>query len=58
MADKTGLLTVYKRGQGPWTRIGLATVLGIFVLWFLVSLDATMEPQTQLVVNGTEYTLT
>jgi preprotein translocase SecE subunit len=57
MADeKKGLLAVYKRGQGSWTRIGLATVMVIFLLWFLSSLDAAFYPEVTL-IKGTETLL-
>ena len=53
MADKKGLLTVYKRGQGLWARIGLASITGVFIIWFLVSLDASFLPEVRL-IDGTQ----
>jgi len=46
--EKKRLLAVYKRGQGLWTRVGLASVVGLFILWFLVSLDSAFLPEVRL----------
>jgi preprotein translocase SecE subunit len=54
--EKKGLLTIYKRGQGLWTRIGLASVIGVFILWLLVSLDAAFLPEVRF-INASEILL-
>ena len=43
MAKERRIFKIYKRGQGAWARILLASVLGLFLLWMLNSIDSNIS---------------
>ncbi len=48
MAKERRIFQIYKRGQGAWARILLASVLGLFLLWMLNSIDSSILPTWDL----------
>jgi len=48
MAKERRIFKIYKRGQGAWARILLASVLGLFLLWMLNSIDGSISATWKL----------